>query len=223
MNETPMVESIQQQAEAKVVPEALMEPIEREAAAAAAAAPAVRRPLTMADTVKPWMIPASWEGAVMAYRDGFYEWPWPEVARFSRACGISVTGNPAEAARARALDVERFDATPAEAPRFCDARAELGHKDATCYCSRDVLPELIRQLGDRQPRLHIATLDDYPWSPAELAAQIEGSLGLVIDPARIWAIQCYRARPAAGIFYDTSLVHGELDFWNPAGLERFAG
>jgi hypothetical protein len=100
-------------------------------------------------------------------------------------------------------------------PGFIDARAADGHKDATVYSDRENLAGVFGALGLRRPRLHIATLDDYPWTPHELAAEIFDVYGLTIDPGWIWAIQCFAADPAQGTPWDTSLVYGERDYWDP--------
>lgn len=178
-----------------------------------------RVPENLADTIKPTTLPAEYPGAALAYRDGPFAWPEDQIHRFAKLIGITVTGNPALARHAREVDLEKLDATVEDVPPFLDARAALGRRDGTVYCSRATLPALFGQLGQRRPRLHIATLDNRRWTPAELAADIKAGWNLDIDPAWIWAIQCYKADPAAGIFWDTSLVYGEPDFWHPGRAE----
>src|SRR5260221_513620 len=177
-------------------------------------------PVPMLDTIQPRRTPPSWRGAVRAYGEGpLSQWPEDQIMRFARVVGISVTGAPAMAHLAREVDCERLDATPADVPPFLDARAELGHHDGTVYCSRAPLPEVFAHLNGRRPRLHIATLDDHPWTPAELAANIQANPAwrVPVDAgelaAMIWAIQCYRSDNAHP--WDTSLVYGTRDFWDP--------
>ncbi len=177
---------------------------------------ALTSPAPMLDTIEPWRIPATYNGAVAAYHDGHYAWSPAQEDRFDHVMRISVTGDPAAAAVCRALDVEKFDASPAQAPGFVDARLALGRHDATIYSSRDQLAQLFRWLGPRPRRHWIATLDNHRWTPAELAANIDQHWGVQIDPAMIWAIQCYHDNPAGGIFWDRSLVYGAQDFWDPA-------
>jgi len=177
--------------------------------------PTIQSPLRMADTIRPDLLPAGFTDPVAAYRTGRYAWPDNQIRRFSRMVGISTTGRAASATLARFADVERYDATPAQAPAFLDARAEAGHHDGGIYCSRFTLPYLFEQLGPRRPRLWIATLDNIYWTPVALCANIADNWHLEIDPAWIWAIQCFPADPAIGISWDTSLVYGEHDFWDP--------
>jgi hypothetical protein len=174
--------------------------------------------IEMIDTTRPWMVPPDIAAttAAMAYPNGDFAWAATQEARFHRLIRISVTGDPAMAARARGVDVERYDATPAEAPGYIDARRDAGHDDATVYCSRNTLPALFGFLGTRRPRLIIATLDSYPWTPAELAAVIRADYGLVLDPGWIWGIQAYGAEVASGIWWDTTMVYGTRDFTVPS-------
>ena len=168
----------------------------------------------MADTIDPVGIPNRWSHAVLAYRDGPRAWPEEQIKRFSKVVCISVTGDPAMAQHARELDDELYDATPQAAPVWVDARTAAGHQDATLYTDRDNLVKMWPYLGGRRPRLHIATLDNYPWTPHQLAAEIQATYGLALDPAWIWAIQCFAAGQRVA-WADISLVWGKRDYWNP--------
>lgn len=55
------------------------------------------------------------------------------------------------------LDVERFDASPADVPGWLDRRAHYGQ--GGIYCNRSNLTEVQRQAGKRQYYLWIATDD----------------------------------------------------------------
>lgn len=185
----------------------------------------------MADTIDPKLLPDGWPHAVLAYRDGWFAWPADQIRRFDKVSGISVTGDPAHAAMAREVDVERFDATPAEAPPFIRARNQDPRHDldGTVYASRAKLPAIAAAFGspnvfsnaaDVALRLHIATLDDVLWTPVTLAENILRAWRIPIDPELIWAIQCFRSDPASAIYWDTSLVYGKRDFWNPNGHQH---
>ena len=166
-----------------------------------------RHPVTMADAVTPANIPAKL-GCAAAYVNGEFEWTRQELARFPRVIRISVLPDPKAAAKARALDVENHDATPADAPAFVRYRQGIHHRDATIYCNRSTLPAVLEHLGDLQPRLWIATLDGRAWTPDELAIDIAAAEKIPVSPERIWAVQYVTLAPG----YDLSLVYGEHDF-----------
>jgi hypothetical protein len=163
-------------------------------------------PIVMVDAAHPEHIPAGFTHAAV-YVNLEFAWPAAQVARFPHHIKVSVESSASWAAHARAIDIEKGAATPAAAPEFVDERVVLGHDDATIYCNRDNLRAVLAQLGHRRPRLWIATLDDRPWTPVGLAAQIKAVERISIDPARIWAIQNGKH---AG--YDMSLVFGTPDF-----------
>lgn len=175
----------------------------------------------MLDTTRPWLIPPELaaRSAAMPYSNGSYKWPRAQVVRFPRVIHISVTGDPAAAEFARGVDIERYDATVQEAPGFVDARQdEFGHDDATVYSSRSTLASLFAQLGSRRPRLIVATLDGYPWTPAELAIDIIRNWNVPgFDAEWIWGIQNIPANSAAGRWWDITAVWGLPDFTNPLG------
>lgn len=163
----------------------------------------------MADTTDPWEIPTIFRvkpNGVAAYVDGEFAWPEGQLRLFPRHIGITVTGIPAMAQHARVIDVERFDATPADVPPFLENRAKLGHPDGEVYCDRSTVAEVLAAIEGRQPEpwWWIATLDNHPWTPGELAADIRDNYGADIAPQRIRAIQCY-----PGGHFDTSLCYGQ--------------
>jgi hypothetical protein len=184
---------------------------------------AARQMMPMRDTIKPQFIPDDWNaiGAVMSYWDGSYRWPAAQEQRFARVIRLTVTGDIAAAPHARGIDIERYDATVLQAPGWVDAREAAGHDDATVYCSRDTLRPLYRQLGPRRPRLIIATLDSYPWSPAELAANCQADFAVTIEPDWIWGIQIYPGNETSP--WDTTNVWGAKDFWDPQTAAEDAG
>jgi hypothetical protein len=145
----------------------------------------------MADSATPSHIPDNWPGAVAAYINEAYAWPDWQVDRFRRVIRISVNGDPAQAAHARCIDVERFAATPADAPGFIRERIRLGHDDATVYCSRVAVPAVQAACQGLPFRLWVAEWTGEPH-------QVDG-----IDA---WAVQF---KGGTGAPFDTSIIYGE--------------
>ena len=106
------------------------------------------------DSTRPWLIPAAAAEAVLMYADGEFEWKPQDKARFphARYRSISVLNNPKIAA---VLDVEKGDATPADAPGFIRARPG----DAAIYCNRATLPAVQAACHGLDYRVWLATLD----------------------------------------------------------------
>ena len=150
----------------------------------------------MADSTRPWLIPASFKYA-LAYGNGAYEWADDQVDRFAGHVTIGVrAGHPEQAETCRELDVERWDARPEDAPGFLARRAELGHDDGTIYCSRSlILPVLwaCTAAGVVVPRWHVATLD--------------GTRVVQVPSGVLWAVQF-----AGEGTYDVSVVYGPYDW-----------
>lgn len=102
---------------------------------------------------------------IAAYADGLYAYSAADLARYAGHFLISVTRDPAAAAYARCKDIERYDATPVDAPPFVQARLSLGHHDALLYVNRSNRDEcvfLCSQHGlllGRDYMLWVATLD----------------------------------------------------------------
>ena len=160
----------------------------------------------MYDSVNPAAIPGR---TAAAYVNGEFAWSRSEEARFGALIRISVMPDMPEAARvARALDVERYDATPADIGPFVKARADLGHHDATIYIGLDSLlsladsdPELVASV----PRWWVAWWWGRPGFPRldEVAAQLQDR----VPAERIWACQ-YRNTAE----WDESVIYGRQDF-----------
>ncbi len=100
---------------------------------------------TMYDSVTPASIPGGERAAL--YANGLFAAPAGQVRRFPRHMKIAVfPGQPAQARLARCLDVERFDAGPADIVPFIRARQAAGHRDATIYFSRARWPQVLDAL-----------------------------------------------------------------------------
>lgn len=151
-------------------------------------------PVRMADSVEPDKIPdtyAAWPNGVAIYANGRFAWTAAQLARFPRFIAISVTGVPATAAFARCLDVEKGDASPADVPHFLDSRRHrFGAHSGLIYASRSLLAEIWEALDGRpEPEWWIPTLDNHPWTPAELHENIVTKWKVPISEAKIRAIQ----------------------------------
>jgi hypothetical protein len=160
----------------------------------------------MADSVQPHLIPGLYAhdpNGVAAYEDGRYAWN-PVVRGFPNHWRICVTGDPAVAPRARVIDVEKFDATPADVAAYQTVRARLG-ENTVVYCSRSTVPEVVR-VNVGYPSLHwwIATLEDKWYTPTDLAAYLQRVWSVDINPNRIVAIQ-WAGRGS----YDESSIWGD--------------
>lgn len=117
------------------------------------------------------------------------------------------SGDPSQASGARCLDVEQFDAKPADAPLFAANRLALGFRPATIYCSLDTVPAVVsaflafHKAGDLlMPwRLWVAHWDDTTARPV-----LPGLIGGVL-----WAKQFHEGVHGDP---DVSVLYGEDDF-----------
>ncbi len=160
----------------------------------------------MADSTHPELIPDKYAlrpNGVLMYADGPYVWPATQVRRFPRRWSITVTGSTDNPRHARCIDVERFDATPADVKPYADARNSLGELTIV-YCSRSTVPEVIDAYDNWISLLwFIATLDGAAWNPETLVEDMYAFEGIHINPERIRAIQ-----NVEGENYDSSLIFG---------------
>ena len=119
------------------------------------------------DTVGPGQmkIDGSFEG-VIAYGDGDFAWPAAQVDRYVSAgkhlYRYEVTGYKPHLGSI--LDVERYDATPAEAAVWVPQRNDI-EPDAGCYVSLDGVPELLDHIGDEPCWLVVADWTGTPHVP----------------------------------------------------------
>jgi hypothetical protein len=164
----------------------------------------------MADSTRPELIPDKYAlrpNGVLVYADGPYKWPSTQIRRFPRRWSITVTGDPEMCREARCIDVERFDATPADIYGYAEARGKNGDSTVV-YCDRATVPQVVAAYpGWRNLLWFIATLDGVAWNPATLASDIRDNEGVDIEPADIRAIQNVEAGN-----YDSSLIFGN-PYW----------
>lgn len=147
-----------------------------------------------ADSTEPATVPEAFAvrpNGVIPYVDGQYAWTPDQVARFPRYEAISATGDPASMRVARWVDVERFDATPDDVPLCWESRKSFHFTDFGVYCDRSTIGDVLDATESREPLWWIATLDNHPWTPAALAADVYKQFGVTITPARVRWIQCF--------------------------------
>ena len=103
---------------------------------------------------------------VLAYADGRYAWPLPEIHRFASAGKIinRVCTNARNPRLGRILDVERWDATPEEAGVWVPERNRL-RNDATVYCNTSTVPAVADALGRNPCWLIVADWTGEPHIP----------------------------------------------------------
>ena len=171
-----------------------------------------------ADSITPSLIPPAFTH-VAAYANGRYAWPEIEIDRFPRHVMIGVEpGNPSQAAVARCLDVERFDARPADFPPFAEERTRLGHEDPTAYTSilgpeGFGLAPLLVAISNAQykgpVRYWIAWWWGRPFPPTatEVLAEIKTLTNISLPASQLWACQWQN-----GQNYDSSVLYQRDDF-----------
>ena len=175
--------------------------------------------ISFADSTNPAAIPSAFTH-VAAYPNGDFAWPETQLARFPYHVEIGVfSGQPQQAQIARVLDVERFDATPADFPPFVLARRQLGHEDATAYSSilgdeGFGIAQIVAELGAAgillsSVRLWVAWWWGRPFPPtaAEVVAEVKALTGITLPPGVLWACQWQN-----GANYDSSVLYGRDDF-----------
>ncbi len=156
----------------------------------------------MADSTRPWLIPATIRYAA-AYPFGRYEWTDDQIDRFAGhiMCAEAPQAVSAKdaAIEARELGIEDNSYLPSDAPVFVAARRALGHNDAQLYVNRGNMNEVADALAAATPNLsqirwRVATLDGTKW--------VQVPFGI------LWAVQ-FTDRAGA---YDLSVVYGPFDW-----------
>lgn len=128
-------------------------------------------PRTMYDAVTPSNIPP---GAMMVagYVDGDYANMGAMAARFPHAIRVGIAARASTNA-GTVLDVEKGDATPAQAPGWVQMRRAAG-VDPTVYCNSSTWPAVkaaFAAAGVRPPHYWIAKYDGNPAIPAGAVAK----------------------------------------------------
>lgn len=119
---------------------------------------------------------------VGGYVNGIYEWPAAGWARFPGAAKVRIDVNGRAPTLASVLDVERYDATVADAPRWLGLRSGFRPGTGTIYCNRSTLPALLAATEGFSFWLWLAAYTNQPAAPL--------ALGL---PARVTLAACQYA------------------------------
>lgn len=147
---------------------------------------------TMYDSTNPNDIPLDAQ-LVAGYINGTYTWPQSGWDRFPNAVHVPIA-TQAYVNDGVVLDVEQFDATPAQGPDWVLRRRNAGI-DPTVYCSLSVWPFVraaFQTAGVPEPHYWIARYDN-------VAQLIPGAVA-----------KQYINPPTSGGHYDLSIV---ADFW----------
>lgn len=134
------------------------------------------------DSANSHNVPSGVHAAV--YVNGHFAWSESEIKRMAKVFRIVVFGGAAEAHKARCIDIETGDATPAGAMPFLIERTKH-YGDATAYCNRSTRPEVQRQCERAgilsKVRFWIATLDGTQNVPGAWAVQYAGGIHAAVD------------------------------------------
>ena len=155
------------------------------------------------DSTSPASIPMPGADGVFGYANGRYAWTQADARRFTTAglqvAHIDVNGTAWE--EAAILDVERGDATPAQAPDWIRSRNAF-RGDAVVYCALDSLPALFAACSRLTEPWRLWVAD---WTGVQRMPAITGCPANV----RLLGTQ-YRSTPG----YDESLIID--DAWHRA-------
>lgn len=150
--------------------------------------------MILRDSIDPNHIPLNGLSAVAGYGDGLYQWSSSGWARFpSSIVPLSIVVNPAN--RGDILDVESYDATPADTPGWADRFHRPGRRAPTIYCNRSTIGAVRAAMGSRPFDWWAATLDGTQNVPGAVAVQYAGSSitganydeSVILDPTWIGA------------------------------------
>ncbi|OLE23438.1 MAG: hypothetical protein AUG49_16005 [Catenulispora sp. 13_1_20CM_3_70_7] len=143
--------------------------------------------MILRDSTNPFDIPLDGLDAVAGYGDGPFAWSSAGWARFgAHIVPLSIVVSAAHAGDV--LDVERFDATPAEAPGWADRFRRPGRRRPTIYCNRATIGAVRQAMAGRP----------FDWWAATLDGTLNGTDGAV-------AVQ-WKGQNLTGGHYDESLI-----------------
>jgi hypothetical protein len=171
-------------------------------------------PLTpiLYDSVQPALIPEKARqkpNGIMAYLDGEFAWTPGMAGSFPRGWWITVIGDPARAGKAREIDVETGDATPADVKPYHAARTALGARTIV-YCDLSTVAAVQEADANHEDLWwHLAWWTGRIESPTVIADQLQQVYGVTIDPGRILAQQ-YADRgnyDVSAVFSDPRWIH----------------
>lgn len=154
----------------------------------------------MFDSTTPQAIPSNAE-IVAGYVDGAFRWHNSAWDRFPHAKQVRITVT-ANHSRGNCLDVEKGDATPAQAPGWIRARQAAGIRYVTIYCNRSTLPAVDRACHGLSYYRWVATLDGTlhipGFTPLERPAAVQFAnstmAGANVDVSIVWEDQWHPSR-----------------------------
>jgi hypothetical protein len=110
------------------------------------------------DSTNPYDIPLAGLDAVAGYADGRFAWSSAGWSRFpSGVVPLSIVVSATS--MGDILDVEAFDATPADCPGWADRFARANRRRPTIYCNRAAIADVRAAMGSRPFDWWAATLD----------------------------------------------------------------
>lgn len=143
--------------------------------------------MILRDSTEPFDIPLDGLDAVAGYGDGPWAWSSAGWARFPPSVvPLSIVISPADAGDV--LDVERFDASPADTPGWADRFNRPGRRRPTIYCNRAMIGAVRQAMGARP----------FDWWAATLDGTLTGTDGAV-------AVQ-WKGAALTGGHYDESVI-----------------
>lgn len=150
----------------------------------------------MFDSTNPGAIPAT-AAMVAGYVDGIFAWSPSAWARFPNAVKVRIAVR-ATTNNGHVLDVERGDASPAEAPPWVSMRRAAG-VDPSIYCNVSTWPDVIAAFN------HAGVPQPHYW-----VAHYRAGAAIPAIPAGSVAIQYADPPDGSGGQWDISAV---ADFW----------
>jgi hypothetical protein len=142
----------------------------------------------MRDSVNGHLIPPG-TPVVAGYADGIYAWSQDMWDAHPDAVHLSIAVHPDH--QADILDVERFDATPADVPGWIDRFSRPARRRPTVYCARSAIDAVRGACAPREFDWWAATLDGTTSVPGAVAVQFADYGGydesVILDPTWVGA------------------------------------
>lgn len=164
--------------------------------------------LIMRDSVNASLIPID-TPVVAGYGDGLYVWSSADWARFPHSIPLSIVVNAADSGDI--LDIEQFDATPAEAPGWCDRFNRSNRRRPTLYVNRSNWAAVRAAVGARAVDYWVATLDGTKNIPGAVAVQYTDvgpyDESVILDPSwvNLEVLDVWQSEKLSGVFDATGV------------------
>lgn len=132
-------------------------------------------PRLMFDGITPSSVPAG--AAIYA---GYIGGNWPSftglAAKYPTALHVSIAVNASETARA--LDVEKGDATPAQAPGWAEDQRKTGQPHPIIYCNTSTWPQVRAEFAAQHVAPPLYWVAEYVTDPTRPPAIPAGAIGI---------------------------------------------